>query len=182
LPESGQIVAIVAAALLFFWMVGAYNRLMRHRNGIGRAWAQFDEQLQRRAEALPTLLAALEGQFAAERSALDAVGNLQQQVQRAAGAMRAAPIASENAAALVAAMGQLDSALTRLLALLDQQPSLEGFEPVAATRRELHDSELRLAFARQRFNDGAQSYDAAITQFPTRLLTGFFRFGPAGRL
>lgn len=182
MPATGQLVAIAIAALLFFWMVGAYNRLMRHRNGMGRAWAQFDEQLQRRAEALPTLLAALEGPLSAERSALDTASNAQEQVQRAADAMRAAPFASDKAAALVAAMAQLDSALARLLALQDQQPSLEGFEPVAATRRELHDSELRLAFARQRFNDGAQSYDAAIAQFPTRLLIGFFRFGPAGRL
>lgn len=182
MPSTGQIVAIVAAALLFFWMVGAYNRLVRHRNGIGRAWAQFDEQLQRRADALPLLIAALEGPLAAERGSLDAVSSAQRQVQLAADAMRAAPFASENATALVAAMGQLDSALTRLLALLDQQPSLEGFEPVAATRRELHDSELRLAFARQRFNDGAQGYDAAIAQLPTRLIVGFFRFGPAGRL
>jgi LemA protein len=182
LPDTGRIVAIVLAALLFFWMVGAYNRLMRHRNGIARAWAQFDEQLQRRAQAIPALLEALGGPLAAERGALEAVASSQRQVQAAADALRARPVAPERASALVVAMGQLDSSLTRLLALLDQQPSLEGFEPVAATRRELHDTELRLAFARQRFNDGTLAYNAAIAQFPTRLLVGFFSFGPAGSL
>ncbi|HEY6133161.1 MAG TPA: LemA family protein, partial [Rubrivivax sp.] len=69
---------LLGAAVLVFWMVGAYNRLVRLRNGIGAAWAQVDKQLNRRAQALPVLLAALREPMSAEGPALDAVAVAQQ--------------------------------------------------------------------------------------------------------
>jgi LemA protein len=177
-----QIAALVAAALLFFWMVGAYNRLVRLRNALAAAWGQFDAQLQRRAAALPGLLEALRSAMVAEGSTMDGVAAAQRQVQSAADAMRGVPVRPDSAAALVVALGQLDSTLTRLLSLLDQHPDLRALDAVAAPLRELHDVDLRLAFARQLFNVASEDYNAAVDQFPTRLLVGFFRFGPAGRL
>lgn len=180
--KTTQIVALAAAATGLFWMVGAYNRLTRLRNDIGAAWAQFDAQLQRRATALPALLGALDEAMSAERGALDAVRSGEEQVRQAADGLRPAPLRPERAAALVIALAQLDSALARMLALLEQHPALREIEAVADARRELHDVDLRLAFARQLFNGASEAYNAAIEQFPTRLLLGFFRFGPAGRL
>lgn len=177
-----EIAALAIAAVAVFWMVGAYNRLTRLRNDIGSAWSQFDAQLQRRAAALPVLLDALDEPMAAERPALDAVRGAEDQVRQAAEALRTAPLRPERAAALVIALAQLDSALARLLALLEQHPALREIEAVGVARRELHDVDLRLAFARQLFNGASEIYNTAIEQFPTRVLTGFFRFGPAGRL
>lgn len=180
--STTEIVALAIVAVLLFWMVGAYNRLTQLRNDIGAAWSQFDAQLQRRAAALPALLGALEEPMAAERPALDAVRQAEDQVRQAAEALRPLPLRPERSAALVIALAQLDSALARMLALLEQQPSLREIEAVGSARRELHDVDLRLAFARQLFNGASEVYNAAIEQFPTRMLTGFFRFGPAGRL
>lgn len=177
-----QIGTLAAAALLFFWMVGAHNRLVRLRTAVQAARAQFDTQLQRRAAALPGLLNALGVSMAAEASTLESVAAAQRQVQSAAETLRAGPLRPDHAAALVVALGRLDSTLTRLLALLDQHPDLRSLDAVSAPLRELHDVDLRLAFARQLFNTAGDSYNAAIEQFPTRLLLGFFRFGPAGRL
>ena len=87
---------------------------------------------------------------------------------------------AEAASGLAGALAQLDSTLARLLALLDQQPDLRAEPAVAAGLRELHDVDLRLAFARQLFNEAVQTYNAAARQFPTRLLTRLYGFGTAG--
>jgi LemA protein len=179
---SGQLATLLSAAVLVFWMVGAYNRLVRLRNDIGTAWAQIDGQLQRRAQALPVLLGALREPMAAERPTLESVDTAQQQVQAAADALRAAPVRVEAASGLTGALAQLDSTLARLLALLDQQPDLRAEPAVASGLSELHDVGLRLAFARQLFNEAVQAYNAAARQFPTRLLTRLYGFGTAGRL
>jgi LemA protein len=180
--SAGQVATLLGAAVLVFWMVGAYNRLVRLRNGIGTAWAQIDGQLQRRAQALPALLGALHDPMAAERPTLESVDAAQQQVQAAADALRAAPVRADVAAGLAGALAQLDSTLARLLALLDQQPDWREEPAVASGLRELHDVDLRLAFARQLFNEAVQTYNAAARQFPTRLLTRLYGFGTAGRL
>jgi LemA protein len=166
--SAGQVATLLGAAMLVFWMVGAYNRLVRLRNGIG--------------EALPALLGALREPMAAERPTLESVESAQQQVQAACDVLRAAPVRAEGASALVGAVAQLDSTLARLLALLDQRPELRAEPAVATGLRELHDVDLRLAFARQLFNEAGQTYNAAARQFPTRLLTRLYGFGTAGRL
>jgi LemA protein len=177
-----QIGALALAAVVVFWMVGAYNRLVRLRQAMVSAWVQFDQHLQRRAVALPALLEPLDEPLAAERATLEAAGAAEAQVQAAAARMRLKPFEPASAAAMVGAIAQLDSALVRLLALLDQHPTLREDGPIAAALRELHDVDLRLAFARQLHNDAAVAYETAASQWPTALLSRLYGFGPAGRL
>ena len=180
--SSGQVFTLLGAAVIVFWMVGAYNRLVRLRNDIGAAWAQIDKQLGRRAQALPVLLAALREPMGAEGPALDAVAAAQQHLQSAADALRPGPVQADAATALAGASVRLDATLARLLALLDQHPALREDAVVAKSLRELHDADLRLAFARQLFNDAGLVYDRAARQFPTRLLSRLYNFSAAGRL
>lgn len=177
-----ELVPALVAAVAVLWMLGAYNRLVRLRNAIHGAWAQIDEQLHRRREALPGLLAALREPLAAEHRTLDAVQDAVAQQQVAADAVRAKAVASGPPTALARAEGVLASAIERLLALLDQQPALRARDDIGSWLRELHDCDLRLAFARQAFNDAVDTYNAALGQFPTRLLRPLFGFSPAARL
>jgi LemA protein len=174
--------AMVLAAVLFFWMVGAHNRLVRLRNAISSAWTAFDAQLQRRAVALPAMLVPLEAAMPTERPALESVRLAQMQVSQAAETLQRAPVSADGSATLQVALAHLDSALARMLALLDQHAELRVLDEVATAQQEMHDVDLRLAFARQLFNAASESYNHALDQFPTRLLAGFFRFLPAGRL
>lgn len=177
-----QIGLLVAAAVLAFWMVGAYNRLVALRNQIGAAWQLVDEVLGKRGEAAIALVTALRGPLAAEQGALDALLTAQAQVRAAADALGARPVMHTLAGALVQAEGAMGAAASRVLALLDQQAELRGDAAVAPHAAVLRDSAARLAFARQLFNDQAQAYNAAARQFPTRLLTRLYGFGTAGRL
>jgi len=177
-----QIAVLAAAAIVVFWMVGAYNRLVALRNEIGAAWQQVDEVLKRRGEAVAALLAALREPLPAEQGALDALAGSESQVRAAADALGARPVMATLAAALMTAEAAMSSAASRVLALVEQAPELRAAATVAPHLAVVADSAARLAFARQRFNDTAQAYNAAARQFPTRLLTRLYGFGTAGRL
>jgi len=180
---AGQMLAMGVAAMLLFWIVGAYNRLVALRNAIGAAWAQVEEQLQRRRHALEPMVQALRPLLPDAAAALDAVEGALLQVQAASDAVKARPVRSSPATVLVTAEQVLVTALARLVALLEHHPELrDGMPEVAGTLQSLHELEPRLVFARQLFNDAAARYDEAVRQFPTRLLTGLFGFGIAGRL
>lgn len=181
---TGDRIAVFAlGAVLAFWMVGAYNRLVALRNAIGSAWAQVDEQLQRQRESLQALLAALRPHLADEAAALDALQGALLQVQAAAEAVRARPVAAGLTAALLTAEEVLASASARMLALLEHRPDLrDDSAEVAGPLQALKELEPRMAFARQLFNDAARTYNEAAREFPTRLLTRLYGFGTAGHL
>jgi LemA protein len=170
------------AALVGFWMLGAYNRLMRLRNAVIQAWQPVEAQLQRRATALPELVAALRSPLASEHRALDAVLAQQAQVVASTARLKAKPLLEEAAQALVAAMSGLDASLARVLALMEQHAELRGEASLATLRRELHDTDLRLAMARQNFNDAAESHDTAVLEWPTQALARLYGLAAAGRL
>lgn len=180
--SNDQIGVLVAAAVLVFWMLGAYNRLVALRTAIGSAWQLVGELLDRRGDAALRLVAALREPLAAEQGALDALLAAQGQVRSAAQALGARPVVASLAAALSAAEAAWAPAASRVLALLEQAPGLAGEATIEAPATVLRDSAPRLAFARQLFNETAQAYNSAARQFPTRLVTRLFGFGTAGRI
>lgn len=178
----GQALTLLVAAVVVFWMLGAYNRLVRLRSEVGAAWQQFDAQLQRRALLTPALSSRVDLAMPAERPTLLALVESQLRLGLSADALRAAPVQPAAAAAVAAALAKVEPLLARLLALLEQPPLFQADEALAATLQELREIELRLAFARQRFNEAAEVYNEAAREFPTRLLLRLYRFGPAGCL
>ena len=180
--SAAQIAWLGVAAVLAFWMVGAYNRLVDLRNKIAEAWQLVDEVLKQRGAAVAELVTALRGPLDAEQGALDALLAAQAQVRAAADALGARPVVAALAGAVVSAETAMASASARVLSLLEAQPALRGDAAIGPHAQVLRDSVQRLAFARQLFNDATQAYNAAARQFPTRLLTRLYGFGTAGRL
>ena len=173
---------LLAAAVLAFWMVGAYNRLVALRNAIGQAWAKVDEAVRLRGLAATPLLAALREPLQAEQGALDALQTTLAETARLATVMRARPVVEAHAQAWLGAEALVAAASARVFALLDQHPALRQDEIVTGSTQGWQEAQAQLAFARQLFNEAAQVYNAAIALFPTRLLVPFFRFGRAGKL
>ena len=120
--------------------------------------------------------------LACELAALEAVSNAQAQVLAAADALRRTPVSHEAVADLGKADAVLAAVLVRLVALVEQQPALQADPQVTEPLRTLRELPPRLTFARQMFNEAGAAYNAATTQFPTRLLGSLMRFGQAGRL
>ena len=181
-PSGQQVAALLVAALLVFWMLGAYNRLVALRGAIGRAWQQADELVQKRAAALTPLVAALREPMAAEQGALDAWLSAQGAVRAAADQLRLRPVEAARALALATAEASLAAAGSRVRALVDQHAGLRAEPAVAPHLAALAEVETRMPFARQLYNEAASTYNAALREFPTRLLAMVYGFAPAGRL
>lgn len=180
---SPTLLAVAAlGAVLLFWVIGAYNRLVVLRNGIGAAWARVHETLQLRDAALAPLVGALREPMAAEHGALDTWLAAHADAAKAAASLASKPVNEAHAQAWVGAEAAVAAAASRVLALLEQHEALRGQEPVAALTQTWGEGQARLPFARQFFNDAAQAYNGAVAQFPTHLVARAFGLGPAGLL
>ena len=176
-------IALGIAAVLGFWVLGAYNRLVALRSAVAAAWAQADEAQRLRGEGTEKLVAALRAPLAGEPGALDALWSAQAASARAAGAMSARPLVVANAQAWAEAERHLEAAAARVFALADgHAEALAGNTSVAEARAIWNEAGQRLRFARQLYNDAASAHDEAIRVFPTSLLTPAFGFHAAGRL
>jgi LemA protein len=177
--SSLQITLVALAAVLVFWTVGAYNRLMRLRNHILRSFVPVDHQLtlrhtllQRRAEALARALP----EHAETLSTLQAACA---QAQAALAHARAHPGAAGALNSLRLAEDILHA--TRGRVPLADAADADPADP-AGLGAQLAAAEAALQFARGRFNEAVMEYNKAVQQFPTRLLAGLFGFRTAGAL
>ncbi|MFT3664038.1 LemA family protein [Piscinibacter sp.] len=163
--------AIVAAAVLVFWAVGAYNRLVRLRNDLLRAFPAVDAQFQARQAALMRWAEGLAAQAQpADAQALAALHAAARQAETACGHARAHPAR----AGAVTSLRLAEDILAHSRAALG--PDGEG--PDAA----LAEADTALAFARRRFNETAELYNHAVSQFPTWVIAAVFGFRKAGTL
>ena len=180
--DSAQLAALAAAVIVVFWMLGAYNRLMALRNGIGSAFAKLDDGLVRAAEVALALAAALRGAMANEQRALDALVHTCTQLQAAVLRVRGQAASALAAAAVTSAMAEFGAAGSRVRALAEQQqaPANDAAADVAKQLAAWRDADVRIAFARQLFNDAVNRYNEAARQFPTRLLARLFGLTSAG--
>ncbi len=170
------------AAILLFWGIGAYNRLMRLRNAISEAFRQLDQSLNARAEACSQLLALLRPRLANEQATFDALESAQNEALAAAQAARAKPYAGDPVGTLAVATAMHAAALTRMNSLVEHHSELRGQTELAALLEELKLIERQRAFARQVFNHAVSQYNEALHQFPTRILAGLYGFAEARSL
>lgn len=177
-----ELALLCTAAIVIFWMVGAYNRIVALRNKVVQAWQQVDEPLRRRKEVLALLMPVLAEAWPGEQGAIEAVNAAQLQVSLAADAMRAKPVLATAAERLVQADRQLAAALVRVRALADHDTTLKARDDVPAWLADLREAEQRLAFGRQLFNDAVLSCNLAAHQWPTRLLVKLYGFEDVGPL
>lgn len=168
------------AAVLLFWVIGAYNRLVAMRNGIADAWSKLQVALDQRGAAVSPLVAALRAPMAAEQGALDTWSQAHAEADKAARAMAAKPVDESRAQAWLAAESALAAAASRVLALLDQHTELRLQDPVAPLAARWREGQARLPFARQLFNEAAAAYNEALGVFPTQLIAQGFKLGRAG--
>ena len=170
------IVLLVIVALIVFWVVQIYNRLVNLRNRVRNAFSQIDVQLTRRYDLIPNLIEAVKGYMAHERNTLEAV--IQARNSAVSAQQRAAADPTDPGAikALAAAETTLGGTLGRLFALAEAYPDLKANENMMHFQEELATTENKVAFARQAFNDSVMSYNNACENFPNNMIAGMFSF------
>ena len=175
----GWIVVLIIVAVVVFWAVGAYNRLISLRNKFRNAFAQIDVQLKRRYDLIPNLVETAKAYMKHERETLENVIKARNTAVSANAAASADPGSVSAIQGLVAAEGALSGALSKLFALAEAYPDLKANQNMMQLTEELTGTENKISFARQAFNDAVMSYNTSSQQFPTNVVAGMFSFAPA---
>ncbi|MBI5333485.1 MAG: LemA family protein [Burkholderiales bacterium] len=180
--STPQIVALAVAALAIFWAIGAYNRLVRLRNAIGNAYAQIDVQLKRRHDLIPNIVEVARRYLQHEQETLERVTAARGQARAAADIARSQPTAAGALGSLALAEGVLDSAMSKLMAVVEAYPELKADAQMRELSEELTSTENKVAFARQLFNDAVLDYNNAAQQVPTNIVAAIGGFHQAAML
>ncbi|HEX5373334.1 MAG TPA: LemA family protein [Aquabacterium sp.] len=180
--SATQIITLAALALLFFWGVGAYNRLVRLRNEITNAFAQIDVQLKRRHDLIPNLVEVARKYLVHERETLERVTAARNQAIAACDLVRSRPSQAGPVKSLALAEDVLSAAMRGFNAVVESYPELQADETLQRLSEELTHTENKVAFSRQLFNDATLDYNNAAQAFPANLVAGVFGFKEAAML
>ena len=166
-----KVAAIVVAVLLLLGLlfggklVGMRNDLVTQRESINGAWSQVDVALQRRADLIPNLVETVKGFAKQEKSIMEAVANA-----------RASLLSARNPQEKIEANARLDTALGRLLVVVENYPNLKSNENFLRLQDELAGTENRIAVERRKYNEVVQRYNTTIALFPNNIAAGLFGF------
>ena len=175
-------VMLAVGLVVFFWAVGAYNRLVRLKNAIANAFGQIDVQLTRRYDLIPNLVEVARRYLAHEAQTLEAVIAARNQARTAEQTAAGNPLNAGALGALAGAEQLLGGALGKLFAVVEDYPDLKADQNMRELSEELASTENRVGFARQAYNDQVLEFNDAAAQFPTLIIARLFGFLPQGML
>ena len=158
---------IILAVIIFLGLslVGFYNSLVTKSQAVDNQWAQVETQYQRRFDLIPNLVNSVEGIMAQEQDVFGAIAEARTKYG-------GAQTIDEKAEAAT----QMESALGRLLVVMENYPQLKSSENVTQLMDELAGTENRVSVERRRFNDLVLDYNTAIKKFPGNLIAGILGF------
>ncbi|MGA2965622.1 MAG: LemA family protein [Terriglobales bacterium] len=164
------IVLVVIVLALFGQYVGVRNQLVAKDQSVKESWSQVDIVLQRRADLIPNLVETVKGYAQQEVTVFG-------DIAKARSALLSAGTPSQK----IAANGQLDGAIGRLLLIVENYPQLKSNENFMRLQDELAGTENRIAVERKRYNDTLKDYNTYVLLFPNNLYAGFagFKQNPA---
>lgn len=157
------LVAIVVIVVLICGSVyiGHRNQMVALNEQVKSNWSEVDVNLQRRADLIPNLVETVKGYAAQEQTVFGDIAKA-----------RASLLNAQTPKDKIAANGQLDGALGRLLLIVENYPQLKSNENFLRLQDELAGTENRIAIARKRYNDSLQTYNTYIGQFPNNVIAG----------
>ena len=161
------IVIIVLVVLLVLYVMTTYNGLVKLRNMVKDQWAQIDVLLKRRADLIPNLVETVKGYASHEKETLDAVITARNKA-----------VSATNPHDEIEANGELTQALGRLFALTESYPDLKANTNFMDLQNNLKDTEDKISFARQFYNDAVLKYKNKIEMFPSNIIASLFKFKP----
>ena len=161
-----RLVAVVALAGAVVASSGcSYNKFVGQEEGIKTAWSQVENQLQRRNDLIPNLVEATKGFAQQERDVFQSIAD-----------SRAKLAGATNPAEKMAAANEQSTALSRLLVVVENYPTLKSDATFARLMDELAGTENRIAVERMRYNEAVQAYNTQRRSFPSNITAGIFGF------
>lgn len=159
---------IVVVVVLGLWFFSSYNGLVKREITVEKAWSDIEVQYQRRFDLIPNLINTVKGYAGFEERVITEVTEARSRWQGA--------VSSGNTNGAVAAAGQFEGALSRLIAVAENYPDLKASQTYLALMDELSGTENRVAVARTRYNEASADYNYAIRRIPTSIIAGMFGF------
>ena len=172
------IVIVAVVLVLFFWIKGMYNSMVRTDETVSQAWAQVENVYQRRADLVPNLVATVKGYAEHESSTLEAVVEARAKATQAT--VDPSTLSEDELARFMSAQNELGTAIGRLLVSVERYPDLKANQNFLELQAQLEGTENRITVERQKFNEAARNYNVTIRRFPNNLVAGMFGFEKKG--
>lgn len=160
-------VLIGVVVILLIFIAGNYNSLVSLRNKVKDQWAQIDVQLKRRFDLIPNLVETVKGYTKHEKETFE-------DVVKARNSFNAAKTPEDE----MKANSELSGAITKLFALSESYPELKANSNFIQLQEDLKDTEDKISYARQFYNDNVMNYKNKIEMFPSNIIAGMFGFKP----
>ena len=157
---------------------GSYNHLVKLSQGVDSQWAQVQNVYQRRADLIPNLVSTVSGAANFEKSTLTEITTARASVGQVKIDPNTAPTDPAKLAAFEQAQGQMSSALSRLMVVVERYPDLKATENFRDLQAQLEGTENRISVERRDFNTAVQSYNTAVKSFPAVFYAGACGFSP----
>ena len=166
--DKAGIIIIIVVGLLFVlvcYCIGIYNKLVNARNKADNQFSQIDIQLKRRSDLIPNLVETVKGYAKHEEGTLTAVIEARNKA-----------ISANGVNAKVEAENELTGTLNKLFALTEAYPELKANENFLSLQNDLKDTEDKITYARQFYNDTAMNFNNLVEMFPSNIIAKMFKF------
>lgn len=174
MKKTSVIIVLAVVAAFVAWGVGRYNSLVTAEENVENAWAQVENQYQRRSDLIPNLVNTVKGYAQHESQTLENVVNARAKAtQVTVDPTNATP---EQIAAYQKAQGELSQALGRLLAVTEAYPDLKANENFIKLQDQLEGTENRITVARNAFNEQAKTFNQMVRKFPGNIVASIAGF------
>lgn len=167
-------VIVLVVIILFSWLSGMYNSLVKAEEGVNGQWANVENVYQRRADLIPNLVSTVKGYADFEKSTLTAV--IEARAKATSVQVNPEKLDANSLKQFQDAQQGLTSALARLMVVVEQYPNLKANQNFLDLQAQLEGTENRITVERRKFNEMAQDYNTKIRTFPRTIFASMFGF------
>lgn len=160
-----MLITLVIIILLVIWIISIYNGLIKSKQKVDNAWSQIDVQLQRRFDLIPNFVETVKGYMTHESETFEKIASL-----------RTSWANSSTVGEKAKLDGELSGALKTIMAVSENYPELKANTNFSELSEELRNTENKISFSRQFYNDSVTMYNTKLELFPSNIVAGMFNF------
>lgn len=160
-------IILAILVIIIVTIIGMYNGLVQSRIKVDNAWGQIDVQLQRRFDLIPNFVETVKGYMSHEKETFEKIA-----------ALRTSWANAESVSDKAKLDGELSTTLKTIMAVSESYPELKANQNFSELSEELRNTENKISFARQFYNDSVTMYNTKLQVFPSNIIAGMFNFTP----